>query len=832
MPEARALLLAGTAVLIFGIVWVHPKIGDVLMFGCFMFLGFGEYLEPALLLQQLRRTIESWQVAEDGMQTAVEEPPSSSVTKLVTTAAPATPISTTAAARTSTVTAAAVEAAPPPMPIRSPPPAHSSRKNAVGVVTAAVESTTPPSRAARVSHESDEGAICRWRSAVRAVHRIGEVGMAACSLLYFFVRIVCVVYTLYYAGRLVVIRNGQPTTAYSYNYRADLAGAAMEPYLSLWRAWLREHVAVDEAASCPRLSCSAFLFLGAVECASALIDAVGVASHSHLEHLESDHWRTHRNYYVAHGLCTAEHGWVYDNDKSSKCLHVRDMSSSSAPWHAPGILLGGCMRGDQAVFGRTLSWMADIVETANDAVTFDRPSGAQALVYTDGTDMDLISQVVGWTWDRPELTAIIDLLPPGSRRARLALCRNVLFVEAMRTVSARGVYVSIDMDCVLPDLHMLHLATSFLYGQALVMPDAHGPFYDVVTANNYGYRSNVARTYRDKWALRNTAMNIDCWDSRLSEKKKQFLMTGAVASDRPWANYGGEGTPCNKIDLVLHQSEAPFNVTSAFNGLAIYSVGSLNYVHAAAKNCRYDEVVSYRSHGGKYQTSEHVAFHECLSDDGMVVGVLPWLLNCCAGKELCSQGTVELHTTRARDVRVEVAQALTTMDTSKAVRKTAEAKEVLIKNPGGIYADVVLTSKPGCPWSQKAGSAITHYPRRDGFGSNYAAMISVLTYAVRHGCRFEVTPFDEKMRVESVHDAFTNEVRIARRWQRTKCTESCPPFHFAPNRRPTARRCSPSSTAMPWGRARRRRRRASSKPSRAGRAARRTKASRPRPRGR
>lgn len=48
--------------------------------------------------------------------------------------------------------------------------------------------------------------------------------------------------------------------------------------------------------------------------------------------------------------------------------------------------------------------------------------------------MDLISQVVGWTWDRPELTAIIDLLPPGSRRARLALCRNVLFVEAVRTL--------------------------------------------------------------------------------------------------------------------------------------------------------------------------------------------------------------------------------------------------------------------------------------------------------------------------------------------------------------------------------------------------------------
>ena len=170
-----------------------------------------------------------------------------------------------------------------------------------------------------------------------------------------------------------------------------------------------------------------------------------------------------------------------------------------------GILVGGCVRTWEPAIARTLLWMAGIVDGTPPHVE----SGA--LVYMDGTDMELLSRLQEWTAaPSGQHAAIVGLDPPDSRLARLALCRNVLMVEATRKLAPTGVFISADMDCMLPELPTLLLAASFLNGQAVVPTATSGPYFDVVTANNYGYRHKAARTYRDRWALRSEGIDYDC----------------------------------------------------------------------------------------------------------------------------------------------------------------------------------------------------------------------------------------------------------------------------------------------------------------------------------
>ena len=65
------------------------------------------------------------------------------------------------------------------------------------------------------------------------------------------------------------------------------------------------------------------------------------------------------------------------------------------------------------------------------------------------------------------------------------------------------------------------------------------------------------------------------------------------------------------IRTVANPSVLP--VDSAFNGLALYDVAHLHARNAT--HCRY--------HG---RTCEHVAFHACLREKGVPIGVLPSML--------------------------------------------------------------------------------------------------------------------------------------------------------------------------------------------------------------
>ena len=96
------------------------------------------------------------------------------------------------------------------------------------------------------------------------------------------------------------------------------------------------------------------------------------------------------------------------------------------------------------------------------------------------------------------------------------------------------------------------------------------------------------------------------------------------------------GLPCHHFYLTLFESEPPFTVTSAFNGLGLYSMAALHR-HEGAMACRYDAAVDYASLENRRQTCEHVSFHTCATRLGVRIGILPWLVDCCVGEQLCTQ---------------------------------------------------------------------------------------------------------------------------------------------------------------------------------------------------
>jgi hypothetical protein len=75
-----------------------------------------------------------------------------------------------------------------------------------------------------------------------------------------------------------------------------------------------------------------------------------------------------------------------------------------------------------------------------------------------------------------------------------------------------------------------------------------------------------------------------------------------------------EGKELIKANSVIHdsQTERPFEVHSAFGGLAVYRASS-------AAECRYD--------AGQHRDCEHVAFHACIKEKaGQAIGVAPRML--------------------------------------------------------------------------------------------------------------------------------------------------------------------------------------------------------------
>ena len=86
---------------------------------------------------------------------------------------------------------------------------------------------------------------------------------------------------------------------------------------------------------------------------------------------------------------------------------------------------------------------------------------------------------------------------------------------------------------------------------------------------------------------------------------------------------------CEKHALRIDARGPPIEVSSAFNGVALYDVGVLR--SGAAARCAYasEPLVGTVNPAFCTHTCEHLAFHTCLRDAGVRLAILPSLVQSC-----------------------------------------------------------------------------------------------------------------------------------------------------------------------------------------------------------
>ena len=145
---------------------------------------------------------------------------------------------------------------------------------------------------------------------------------------------------------------------------------------------------------------------------------------------------------------------------------------------------------------------------------------------------------------------------------------------------------------------------------------------------------NSASDYYDLWALRSRTLGVDydCWGPDALKK----------------------GT-CEKHALRIDARGPPIEVSSAFNGVALYDVGVLR--SGAAARCAYasEPLVGTVNPAFCTHTCEHLAFHTCLRDAGVRIAILPSLVQSCnhnwQQRHLPSQNVVSVDGSGAVDRR-------------------------------------------------------------------------------------------------------------------------------------------------------------------------------------
>ena len=145
---------------------------------------------------------------------------------------------------------------------------------------------------------------------------------------------------------------------------------------------------------------------------------------------------------------------------------------------------------------------------------------------------------------------------------------------------------------------------------------------------------NSASDYYDLWALRSRTLGVDydCWGPDALKK----------------------GT-CEKHALRIDARGPPIEVSSAFNGVALYDVGVLR--SGAAARCAYgsEPLVGTVNPAFCTHTCEHLAFHTCLRDAGVRLAILPSLVQSCnhnwQQRHLPSQNVVSVDGSGAVDRR-------------------------------------------------------------------------------------------------------------------------------------------------------------------------------------
>ena len=141
-------------------------------------------------------------------------------------------------------------------------------------------------------------------------------------------------------------------------------------------------------------------------------------------------------------------------------------------------------------------------------------------------------------------------------------------------------------------------------------------------------------TTYDLWALRSRTLGVDydCWGPDALKK----------------------GT-CEKHALRIDARGPPIEVSSAFNGVALYDVGVLR--SGAAARCAYasEPLVGTVNPAFCTHTCEHLAFHTCLRDAGVRLAILPSLVQSCnhnwQQRHLPSQNVVSVDGSGAVDRR-------------------------------------------------------------------------------------------------------------------------------------------------------------------------------------
>ena len=202
-------------------------------------------------------------------------------------------------------------------------------------------------------------------------------------------------------------------------------------------------------------------------------------------------------------------------------------------------------------------------------------------------------------WQRR--SAAVRLAQPSAPSAwdrfqRLALCRNALLEEAVRSLPASGTLVALDLDCgLLPPSAMVNAIAALRSSP-----------WEVSTANSPG-------RYRDLLALRSATLNIthDCWQERWPAPLRRYSTPG--------------GLNCGELSVQIEPAAPPLLVDSAFNGLALYKAAAL----LRAPHCRYAGTAPLGPAAQPVRACEHLAFHACLRQAGARVAIVPSLVVDC-----------------------------------------------------------------------------------------------------------------------------------------------------------------------------------------------------------
>ena len=272
----------------------------------------------------------------------------------------------------------------------------------------------------------------------------------------------------------------------------------------------------------------------------------------------------------------------------------------SAPWKTGTYIetLGGAVGAWEATIFEDPPWVrADRIGRRRQP-TQVALSGSPMDLANDATMRTLIT----WVARNPRVRVIIanGRQPNETRTGHLALCRNVLLREALRSRAAS--MMVLDLDCK-PSLQPSHFREAV---GAVARPRAS---WHVLTLNS-------APHYYDYWALRAKSLHMD-YDC-LKDRK-------AIYSQGSCWLYRTDIDPRARL----------FAVESAFNGGALYGLRAVG-----ATGCAY----SGRDAEHDRAICEHVPFHLCLGRHGLRQAIVPWMISGCGWEVAkCSACNESLH---------------------------------------------------------------------------------------------------------------------------------------------------------------------------------------------